>query len=174
MGEFHRRGRSPCSPGLPGKDERPTEESSLNDKAVCAGGSGTRVAVQMHHWRALGGAARVFTIVFGLLLTEGITLGAGSFCRFNAADAAPAHTMLGGERAHLIFRVMNPAAVAEYGFRHHNLSAIGTGQSENNDMPVLPFNDTLFAESFVRRAVACHFLVTERSYFPPKLAEELF
>lgn len=128
----------------------------------------------MHHRRALCGAAGVFAIVFGLLLAEGIALGAGTFCRFNAADATPAHAMLGGERAHLVFGVMNPAAVAEYGFRHHNLSAIGTGQSENNDMPVLQFDDILFAESFFGHAVRRHFPVTERSYFPPKLADELF
>jgi len=37
--------------------------------------SGARVAVQMHHRCPLGNAARVFTIDFGLLLTEGVAFG---------------------------------------------------------------------------------------------------
>ena len=110
--------------------------------------SGARVAVQMHHRCSFGDAARVFAIVFGLLLTEGVAFGQVARRRFNTAQAAPAEAVFGGERTHLILGVMDPAAVAKHRFSHHNLIAKGTGQSRKNDMPVLQFNDTYFYRWF--------------------------
>lgn len=129
-------------------------------KAACSRGSGARIAIQMHHRCALCGTAGIFAIIFGLLLTEGVALGPGAFRGFDATDATPAHTVFGGEWAHLIFRVMDPAAVAKYGFRHYNLTAIGTDQIKKNDMPVLQLNDIIFAKSFLRCCVLGHIPVT--------------
>jgi len=114
-------------------------------------GSGARIAIQMHHRGPFRNPAGVFAIDLGLFLTEGVAFGKITGSGFDAADAAPAEAVFGGEGAHQILGVMDPAAVAKHGFSHRNLAAIGTGQSRKNDMPVLQFNDINFRKSFMAR-----------------------
>ena len=109
-------------------------------------GSGSRIAIQMHHRGPFRNPAGVFAIDLGLFLAEGVAFGKVAGSGFDAADAAPAEAAFGGKGTHLILGMMDPAAVAKHRFSHRNLAAIGTGQSRKNDMPVLQFNDINFRE----------------------------
>ena len=63
----------------------------------------------------------LFAIDSALLLAEGIAALAAGRCRFDAAQAAPAFAVAGGEQAHFRLRVMDAAAVAVLHFRHGGL-----------------------------------------------------
>jgi uncharacterized protein (DUF1330 family) len=57
----------------------------------------------------------------GLLFAEGIAFVRAAHGRFNAAHAAPAMALPGGEKAHLLNRMVDTTAIAVFHFRHRNL-----------------------------------------------------
>ena len=68
-------------------------------------------------------AAGRLAVQFRLLAAEGIALRAAARGGLDAIDATPAHAVPGREQAHLIFRVMDAAAVTEQHF--HRATSCG-------------------------------------------------
>lgn len=94
----------------------------------------------------LGNPAGVFAVYFGLALTEGVALGAAAGGGFDAANATPAITMLGGEWPHVLFGVMHTATVAKQHFCHY-FSQSGRKIDIQHDRPVLQVDDIYLTRS---------------------------